>query len=138
MLRTLKAILKPVLLQAPIAVTSTGTSDAVNLADANSLMLLVDVGSFDFGTDDNLSLSLLESDELASGYTDVAAADMIEPEAGTVAKILDAAGDKNAVHAIHYKGSKKFVKLKYTEAGTVEVVLGVTAVLGNNEFQPPL
>lgn len=137
MLRTLKAILKPVLLKAPIAVNATGTSDAVNLADANSVMFLVDVGSFDFTTDDYVALSLLESDDDVT-YADVGSDDMIAPESGTVAKLLDAAGDKDAVHAIHYKGNKKYVKVKYAETGTVSVVLGVTAITGHHELQPPL
>lgn len=134
---TNKAKLKVQSLLAPVDVTGSGTSSSVDLQNYNGVSFHVHAGDFAFDGTNKITLTLGESDD-GTTFTVVAEADMIDPESGTIAKILDAAGDKNATHPIHYKGNKRYVQVVFTEGGTVDVPLAISAVLAYPEFMPPL
>ena len=137
MLKSLMAKIKAVLMLAPVTVTATGASAAIDLAGFDSCMILVNAGTMAFDGSNLLDLKVEHSDD-NSAFVATAAADIFEGEdmANGIAKKLDAAGDASAVHAIFYTGSKRYIKLAYTETGTVSVILGVSAIKGHPRAQP--
>jgi len=139
MLRALKDILKNEQVLIPQSVSATIATDGVDVSDFGSIMFLVNVGTFTFTPTNKISITVQHSDT-DSAYADVLDADIHDAEDGAngIAKILDAAGDADSVHAIHYRGNKKFVRLNLVEGGTVVAIMGVVSVRGNSEFNPPL
>lgn len=79
---------------------------------------------------------LQESDVSGSGYTDVAAGDVL----GGPEVVFDQAvgGDANASKKLGYIGHKRYVRLFVTEAtgGTPTSIIGATAVLGRPRHAP--
>lgn len=140
MLRSMYADLKAVVASAIATVAASVTNIAgVDTKDFMSLMFLFDVAAFSFTSNNKITITLEESDNSdMSSSNVVAAADIWNPESGTIAKILDATADGAAVHAVHYLGAKRYVRPVLTVAGTVSVALGVIAVKGKSVFQPPL
>lgn len=126
----------------PDTVTATGATTGVDTADFGSVMFVVNVGAFATFTGSNkLSLTVQDSEVDTDGsYANCVDADIYDAEDGAngIAKVLDATDDDDAVHVIHYRGNKRYVRLNIVEAGTVSVILGVTAVCGNPELMPPL
>lgn len=142
MLRGLKDILKVVQLLAPVSFTTTTASAGVNVAEAGGVTLMVNVGAtsgnaFDATHKVSITAQHADVDDNAS-YADVASTDLYSTESGAIAKILDATSDASTVHLVHYKGTKKYVRLNLVEAGTVVVPLSVSAILGKNELNPAL
>lgn len=139
MIRTLKAILKSIMVLIDDSLTATAATTGVNLADFNAVMFDLAVGVFSFTGTNKVSVVMQHSDD-DSVYTNCQAADMMDPEDGDngIVKILDGAGDDNKAYQFHYKGEKKFVRLNLVVGGTVAVVTSVVAVLGYSEMQPPL
>ena len=139
MLRSLKDTLKSVQVLIAAPLTATTATTGTDLSDANSLMWLVSAGAMAFTGTDKLSLTVQHSDT-DSGYANAVDADIFDAEDGDngIAKILDAGADASKVHAIHYRGNKKFARLNIVEAGTVSVALDVVAVTGHHELMPPL
>jgi hypothetical protein len=139
MLRSLKDKLKFNQVLIDDAFDATAATSSVDLADFNSLSFLVSVGTFAFTGTDKLSLVVQHSDDDAA-WANATDADIFDAEDGDngVAKILDAGTDDESVHAVHYRGNKRYARLNIVEAGTVSVVLDVVAVRGHSELMPPL
>jgi len=133
MLRTLVNKVKFYVLLAGGTVSADGTSSALNLTDAGSATLLVQTGAMAFSTANKLDLILQESD---NGTVFTPAVDVYQAENGTIAKSLDGTEDQNAIHAIYYRGGKKYIHLKMVETGTVSVPLSVIGILGDGRAQP--
>jgi hypothetical protein len=111
----------------------------VDTQDYRALCFLITTAAFSFTGTNKITITLEESNNSdMSSSNVVAAADIWQPENGTIAKVLDATADGAAVHAIHYLGSKRYVRPVLTVGGTVSVALGVTALKGKAQFQPPL
>lgn len=105
-----------------------GTGVGVDLADVEAAEMI-----FEFGiSGDTLSgaLSVLpvlqESDTLGSGYTDVAAADLL----GSLTIIDDPAEDP-AVQAVGYTGNKRYIRafVDFTGTHTNGIPISAVAVL---------
>jgi len=142
MVRSLKDILKVVQLLAPVSYTADTATSGVNVADAGACTLMVNVGATSgnaFSGSHSVSITVQHADvDTGGSYADVASTDLHSTESGAIAKILDATSDASAVHLIHYKGTKKYVRLNLVETGTVVVPLSVSAILGKNELNPAL
>lgn len=128
----------------PAVVTASGTSAAVDTQDCGSLAFAVHVGATtgnDLGASHKVDIKMLESDD-NSTYTDVDGDDMAqnsgnaEDAANNIVKSLDSTADASSVHVVHYRGSKRYVKLNLVETGTVSATLGVLAVKGHLNLKP--
>lgn len=113
-------------------VTATGNSSSVDVKDLMSLTFLVNVGAFSFDGSNNLTLKVEESDD-NSTWSEATVANGGLYEA---APVFDAGGDASKSHAIEYRGTKRYARLAWTEAGTVSVPMSVTAI-GLSKVQPP-
>ena len=124
---------------APATVTATGNTSGVNVADFGSLMFLVHAGAMVFDGSNYLDLIVQESDD-DSTYTTCDDDAIYNAEDGDngIAKKLDDTTDQNSVHVIHYRGNKKYARIRMVETGTVSCPIGVTAVAGDPELMPPL
>jgi hypothetical protein len=142
MLRSLKDQLKIEGVLAAAAVSASGTSASVDLADCGSLSFVVSTGATsgnDLGASHKIDIKLLESNDNTT-FTDVAGADIYDAEdaANDIAKSLDSTADASAVHLVHYRGNKRYVKVNLVETGTVVMPMSVVAIKGHNELKPPL
>lgn len=142
MLKCLKDILKIEQVLAAASVSAGGTSSSANVQDFGSLTFAVNVGATsgnDLGASHKLDIKLLESDD-DSTYTTVDGDDIFDAEdaANDIAKSLDSTDDASAVHLVHYRGNKQYVKLQLVETGTVVVPLSVMAIKGHGSFNPAL
>lgn len=144
MRKMLRAQLKVESVIVPAVVTGSGTSSAVDVSDCGSLAFAVHVGATtgnDLGASHKLDIKMLESDD-DSTYTQVDGDDMAqnsgaaEDAANDIVKSLDSTADASSTHLVHYKGSKKYVKLQLVETGTVSATMGVQAIKGHLELKP--
>ena len=122
-----------------IAISATGSATGVDTAFGESLMFLVNAGEFDFSGSNSLDLVVQHADVDTDGsYADCVDADIFDAEDGAngIAKVLDSTDDKNAIHIIHYRGTKRYVRVRYEETGTVSVPLSIVAVQGHLKANP--
>ena len=145
MKKLLKDILKFIQVLLPQTITADTSTTGVNTADFNALTFLVNVGTFTFTGVNKLDLFIQDSDvDVDGSYALTADANMLYGPSGVAfeatgkAKILDSTDDQNTVHLLHYRGEKKFARVRMVEGGTVSCIIGVTAVNGHPEFKPPL
>jgi hypothetical protein len=137
--KSLKSTLKFTQCLAPVAVTDNVSSTGVATAEGGSLTFLVNVGAFAFSGDNKLNLIVQHADVDTDGsYAAAGDADIFDAEVGAsgIARILDTTSEAGNVYAIHYKGTKKFARIRVTEEGTVSTVLSVTAVQGHLRANP--
>lgn len=80
------------------------------------------VGAGDFGA------KVQESDVSGSGYTDVAAGDLVGS--------FDATAAADATDKVSYIGHKRYARLVLTKTGGTSIAAGAVAVLGNAASQP--
>ena len=144
MQRSLKDKLKVTKCLDPDTVTATGAGAGVNNAGFGSLMFLVAVGATsgnDFSGTHKLAITMQDSDvDVDGSYANCVDADIHDAEDGAngIVKNLDATDDADSVHVAHYRGNKKFARIKLVETGTVSVPVSVVAVQGHSELMPPL
>ncbi len=137
MMQSLYGHLKNVLNLAPISVTATGTSSTVDMQGFSSCMFLLLVGAFTFTSGNKMTIAIQESDD-GTTFTAVADADLLSVESTGVHRVLDGTEDAGTINEFHYQGTKRYLQMKYTETGTVDVPLAVLAVKGNANLKPPL
>lgn len=89
----------------PAARNSTGTGSSVDLQGSETNLVIVECGVI---TDGTHTPKVQESDASGSGFTDVAAADLI----GSLAACTG-----SAVQAVEYKGNKRYIRVVLTVAG---------------------
>lgn len=139
--RSLKDTLKITSCKLPVAVTADANATGVQTSEFGSLAFLVHVGTPDaaFDATNKVSINLEESDD-DSTYAVVDADGMFDGEtpASGIFKILDDTADKDQMYVVHYRGVKKFARIALDVSGTVSCVIGVSAVQGHSELQPPL
>lgn len=144
MLRSLKDVLKFISVRVPAAFTADANTTGVDVSDFGSCTFLVHVGATtgnDFGASHKVDIIVQHADVDTDGsYAAAAAADIYSPEVGAsgIAKALDGTEDASKVHVVHYRGDKRYVRIRLDETGTVDAPIGVVAVLGHSELMPPL
>lgn len=139
MLKSLKDTLKNTQVLKPQTFAATAATTGVDNAVGGSVMFLVNVGTFTFTDSNKLSLTVQDSDVNVDGsYANCVDADIFDAEDGAngIAKVLDSTDDQDLVHAVHYKGNKRYARLNIVEAGTVSVALGVVAIQGHLKANP--
>ncbi|HOA83999.1 MAG TPA: hypothetical protein PKN66_08600 [Thermodesulfovibrio thiophilus] len=113
------------------AVTTTTKSKYVDLADCNSALFLVNIGAGTF-TGGSVTPKLQESDSVTDlSFTDVATDDLI----GSFTAVTSTTND-GLTEAVGYIGSKRYVRVVLTAAGTVSVPVSVNAILGDLNVEP--
>jgi hypothetical protein len=105
-----------------IATDTTTSGTAVDLQGYEGVEFVVATGVL---TDGAYVVNLQESDVSGSGYTDVAAADMLGTEPNF------AATDDNVVGVVGYRGNKRYVRLQIVSTGTTTGgLIGAVAIRG--------
>lgn len=106
------------------AVTASGGSQYVDVQGVDEITFLVTTGDIGADGSNTLALKLQHADATpgsASSYTDVPA-EQYQPQ---TAQVID---DDNQVHALAYVGNKRYVRVAWTEDGTISGSVAVTAV----------
>jgi hypothetical protein len=115
-----------VLALAPAVQAAAVTGPAIDRQKAQRVTIIVTtgaiVGSGDFG------VTLQESADGSTGWTDVAAADR---QTNAPATLLASSSYK-----LGYLGNKPFVRLSLTKAGGTSIAAGAVAVLGSTASRP--
>jgi len=137
--------IKPVSLLDPVVVAATGNVADIDLAGFNSAVILIalglEAGGQTLGASHNLAFKLEHAPDDGTGaagtYAAVEAKDIqgFTPVSG-VFFTLDSATKDNALYKVGYVGGKRFLKLTYTETGTVSVPMGLTLVKGHPQDSP--
>jgi len=119
-------------LKAVQAIPSGSKSDAadgmeIDRKGSQSILFVVNTGAItgagDFG------VKVQESDTTSTGYTDVAAKDVISGVPATLGG--------NGAYQVEYIGKKRFVRLALTKAGGTSIQAGAVALLGDQQLQVP-
>lgn len=128
---------KVVGLTAPVAITGDTTSGACDLQGFASATFYVYFGADTTPPDGSnyWACKLTECDTSGGSYTDVAAADVIGSTANAFG-VVNSGSEDEAVYALGYKGSKRYVKVVVDETGTVSTTVAVFAVLGDPAITP--
>lgn len=111
-----------------IAAKTNGTANGtgVDLAGVDAPGVLFAVGTW---TDGTHALTVEESDVVGSGYTTVAAGDLV----GTLTS-LTAGGNSNVPQFVSYKGGKRFIRpVIVTSGATTGAVAGALVVNGHRQ-----
>lgn len=113
---------------APAVVAANTNGTTVDLKGFDSALFVVNTGAIDAAGD--FGVKLQESDTGTSGWTDVAAEDLLGGAPATLAA--------NAAYRIGYIGSKRkrYVRAVATKAGGTSIALGVVAILGHPAIAP--
>ena len=121
--------LGPVLSLSPAARTASANGTAVDLLGFGEAAVLVTIGTW---TDGTHTPKLQESDNGTSGWTDVAAGDLI----GSFS-VVNSAGGGNAVQRVSYIGNKRYIRAVLTVASATNgAFAGVLVVRGNPASAP--
>ena len=143
-MKDLHSNIKPVSLLDPVVVSATGNTGDVDLQGFNSAEIIVAVG-LDAGTglssSHKLVFTLTHADDDGAGsagdYGDITAGDVLGvTPASNVVLTIDDTDEDNALYRIGYVGGKRFIKLTWTETGTVSMPMAVTLVKGHPNDAP--
>ncbi|AWV23925.1 Phage protein [Roseomonas mucosa] len=119
----------PVLSLSPAARTASANGTAVDLLGFGEAAVLVTIGTW---TDGTHTPKLQESDNGTSGWTDVAAGDLIGGFS-----VVNSAGGGNAVQRVSYIGNKRYIRAVLTVASATNgAFAGVLVVRGNPASAP--
>jgi len=125
----------------PIGITTTATYTDIDLADANSAELVIDIG-----VDGALAAGaywefhLYDSDTAGGTYAVVETADMlgVTVVAGLILTVNDTDED-NTIYNFGYVGGKRYLELVVTEAGTdLTGVMGIMIIKSDLLDSPAL
>lgn len=129
----------------PVVVAATGNVADIDLAGFNSALILIalglEAGGQTLGASHNLAFKLEHADDDGTGaagsYAAVAAKDILgfTPSSG-VFFTLDSATEDNAIYKAGYVGGKRFLKITYTETGTVSVPMSLILIKGDPQNSP--
>jgi len=114
---------------APAARTATANGTAVDLSGFNSATFIVDAGAW---TDGTHTFKAQESDN-NSDWSDVAAGDLN----GTFTAITSAT-QAGKFHKVGYKGTKRYVRVVVTAAGTTTGAVYGAGVMRSHAFSSPV
>lgn len=135
MQRTLKGILKETSFHTGFTLNSDAATDPVDTKNFRSLAVLIGIGSFSLDSSNFISVYLEESADNVT-FTTVADQDIVNPDVGGHL-VLNEFADQERAHLIHYKGTKRYVRVFFDTTGTVSGLASATALLGHPEEQPP-
>lgn len=131
----------------PATVDATGNSGDVDLAGANSATLLINLGEdggTGLGSSHKLAFKLEHADDDGTGsagsYSECDDDDVLgftDLSSGVFFTLADT-DDDDAVYKIGYVGGKRFVKMTWTETGTVSIPMSVTLIKGHLQDVPPI
>ena len=138
-MKDLHSNIKPVSILHAVVVSATGNSGDIDLQGFNSAEFLVDAGvdaGTGLGASHNLVFTLTHADDNGSGaagsYGNVAAADVLGvTSASGVVLTIDSTDEDNTLYRFGYVGGKRFVKLTWTETGTVSMPMSISIVKGH-------
>lgn len=132
----------------PATVDATGNSGDIDLQDGNSATLLIAIGEdggSGLSSSHKLAFKLEHADDDGTGSADSYAAcdddDVLGYTSLTEAGVfftLDSTDEDDAVYKIGYVGGKRFIKLTWTETGTVSVPMAVLLIQGHLLDSPPI
>jgi hypothetical protein len=112
---------------APAARTASANGTGVDLAGYNSAVIVFHPGAI---TDGTHTPSVEESDSSGSGYSAVAAADLI----GSVSALA-----ANTIQRVGYKGSKRYVRAVITVTGSPSTgAVAAASVIRGDAIKQPL
>ena len=111
---------------APAVLTATNTSAAIDLLNFGSAAVVVTTGAI--AGAGNFTPKLQESDASGTGYTDVAAGDLI----GTFPAALEAA----TIYKIGYIGNKRYVRTVLTLNSGTSIAASAVVIKGNAASRP--
>lgn len=119
----------------PVAVGTTGAaggqlSAVIDRRGYESVEFVMNAGG-SASAADTITPVVLESSATGSGFTSVAAADLIGDE--TALTLATAAGQAKS---IGYRGNERYLKLRLYGTGTATALVGAVAVLGNPHNAP--
>ena len=128
---------KVVLAEVPAAITGTATSDTIDLLGFNSVTCYVAFGADTTPPDGSnyWTCTIHESDAASSGFAAAAAGDVIGNTANAFG-VVNSGDDDNAIYALGYKGTKRYLRIVVTETGAVSTTICAFAVLGNASDGP--
>lgn len=104
---------------------ATVAAAGTEVAGFNGACVVVEVGAH---TADGISVTIVESDD-DSTYTDVAAANL-DGSTGWEQDLSITTSNDNTTYYVGYKGNKKYLGAKITDASTGDVILGIYVVKG--------
>lgn len=124
----------------PVAVTATGNSGDIDLAGANSACLIVGLGD-NTGTTAAAGHKLaftLQHGDATDALAAVAQKDVIGATVGTAGLLLETDADAKYEQAYKwgYVGGKRYLKLTWTETGTVDVPMSLLLVQSHLQDAP--
>lgn len=122
--------LKCVTLHAKAATTATATIQGTEVADFLGAMWVIDIGAW---TANGLTVTLQDSND-NSTWADVAASNLYGDMTANDLAIVT--GIASTVYHVGYKGSKKYIGAKITDAGSGDAVVGVYAIVGFSKDIP--
>lgn len=125
-MRDLSSRLGVVTALSPAVQATTVNGVAVDLMGFNGAMFVLQTGAI-VGSGD-FTAKLQESDTSGSGYTDVAATDLIGSFPATT--LADAAVK------VGYIGNKRYTRIVLTKNGGTSIAAGATAIRGHAESRP--
>jgi hypothetical protein len=110
-------------------------------SDAVTILALVGASTGTPSTANKMTLVVQESSSTAAAsFVAVSAANLIGEVSGTTIgafAILDGTADLSQTYKVGYIGSKRYVRVKYTETGTFPgAPIGVVAIGGNLNYAP--
>lgn len=117
-------------LLAPVTVSATGQSAAIDMQGHRWAELIFSVGDFTFTGTNKITLSIQEADE--SDFSDAAAPSDYDAPGATsgVVATLDASAEKEKSYRVGYIGTKRYARLVYTIGGTVSCPCSAIGVAG--------
>lgn len=142
MLRSLKDKLKFQLGLAAVEVTASSSGTGIDTQELMALTFIVNAGA-EAGNalsgSHKLAIVVQHADvDVDGSYAACVDADIYDAEDGAngIAKNLDATDDASAVHKVSYRGTKRWVRLRLVETGTVDIPIAIVAI-GMPKIQPP-
>lgn len=115
------------------AKTDTADGAVADLKGFHSALMIIDADAW---TDGAHTIRLQESDASGSGFTDVAAADLIFEASGALGAdgqvVIDGATDDDQCYIIGYNGNKRYIKAYATEtSASTGAIYGAMIIPGH-------
>lgn len=111
---------------APAVKTDAENGASIDLAGYGSALIVVTTGAV--AGDGDFSFKLQESDASGSGFTDVAADDVLGSAPATM--------DATSAYRVGYIGSKRYIRVATVDNGGTSVAIGAVAILGSPAVAP--
>lgn len=125
----------------PVALSSTGDEDGIDLAGANSAVLLFSLGDGTVSSTNKLTIKLEHADDDGTGsagsYSEVEAKDVLGADSVSDGVILSIEDDEQ-VYKRGYVGGKRFLKVSWTAVSSFDCPTGIALIKGHLLDVPPI